>query len=74
MNLKDLKKIRLNLFKYLMKQNLIGQLSTPSGLIIGSFALAIVLYLGGREVINGNMSSGEFFAFMGALTILKGAN
>ncbi len=70
MNLKRFKKDSLNLFKYLMKQNLIGQLSTPSGLIIGSFALAIVLYLGGREVINGNMSSGEFFAFMGALTML----
>ena len=60
----------LKLFRYIMKQNLIGQLSTPAGLIIGSFALALVLYLGGKEVINGSMTSGEFFAFMGALTML----
>jgi len=36
---KRFKKDSLNLFKYLMKQNLIGQLSTPSGLIIGLFWL-----------------------------------
>ncbi len=64
------KKESLKLFKYIMKQNLIGQLSTPAGLIIGSFALALVLYLGGKEVIEGKMTSGEFFAFMGALTML----
>ena len=68
--LERFKKESLKLFKYIMKQNLIGQLSTPAGLIIGSFALALVLYLGGKEVISGRMSSGEFFAFMGALTML----
>jgi len=60
----------LKFFRYIMKQNLISQLSTPAGLIIGSFALALVLYLGGKEVISGEMTSGEFFAFMGALTML----
>ncbi len=67
---KRFKKESLKLFKYIMKQNLISQLSTPAGLIIGSFALALVLYLGGKEVIDGRMTSGEFFAFMGALTML----
>jgi subfamily B ATP-binding cassette protein MsbA len=60
----------LKLFKYVMKQNLISQLSTPAGLIIGSFALALVLYLGGREILSGRMSAGEFGAFMGALSML----
>ncbi len=42
----------LKLFKYIMKQNLISQLSTPAGLLLLFCSSISHLYLGGREVLN----------------------
>ncbi len=50
-----------------MKTN---ELTSPFMEIVGSFAAALVIGLGGMEVINGNMSVGEFFSFMTALFML----
>ena len=47
-------------------------LASPSAEVIGSFALAIVIYTGGSEVLSGKMSVGEFFAFMAALAMMYG--
>lgn len=47
-----------------------NELTSPFMEIIGSFAAALVIGLGGMEVINGNMSVGEFFSFMTALFML----
>jgi len=45
-------------------------LVSPIMEILGSVAAAIVIMLGGMEVINGDLSVGEFFSFMTALFML----
>jgi subfamily B ATP-binding cassette protein MsbA len=59
-------------FRFLMKQNRVSMMASPAAEIIGSFALALVIYSGGSEVLEGRMSVGEFFAFMAALAMLYG--
>ncbi|EAH6724731.1 ABC transporter ATP-binding protein [Campylobacter coli] len=53
---------RLNL-----KSTRIDALTSPLMEIIGSFGVAAVIIIGGREVIHGTMSVGSFFAFITAL-------
>lgn len=57
-------------FGYLMKQNAVSMMSSPVAEIIGSFALALVVYMGAGEVMESNMTVGDFFAFMAALAML----
>ncbi|PAF51620.1 ABC transporter ATP-binding protein [Helicobacter sp. 13S00477-4] len=57
-------------FKLGLKGTLIGQLSSPLMEFLGSIAIAIVIYLGGSEVIAGKLSPGEFFSFITALFML----
>ena len=45
-------------------------LVSPIMEIIGAIAAAVVIMLGGMEVINGDLSVGEFFSFMTALFML----
>jgi len=45
-------------------------LVSPIMEILGSLAAALVIMLGGMEVINGDLSVGEFFSFMTALFML----
>ena len=45
-------------------------LVSPLMEIIGAIAAAVVIMLGGMEVINGDLSVGEFFSFMTALFML----
>ncbi|EKT7738776.1 ABC transporter ATP-binding protein [Campylobacter coli] len=53
---------RLNL-----KSARIDALTSPLMEIIGSLGVAVVIIIGGREVIHGTMSVGSFFAFITAL-------
>ncbi|PAF53394.1 ABC transporter permease [Helicobacter sp. 13S00482-2] len=57
-------------FKLGLKATLIGQLSSPLMEFLGSIAIALVIYLGGAEVIAGKMSAGAFFSFITALFML----
>ncbi len=57
-------------FRYLIKQVKINALTTPIMEILGSIAIGVVVYIGGREVIEGRMSVGAFFAFSAALFML----
>jgi subfamily B ATP-binding cassette protein MsbA len=57
-------------FKYLLKQVKINALTTPVMEILGSIAIGLVIYIGGREVIEDKMSVGAFFAFSAALFML----
>ena len=66
------KRDSLKVFKFLMKQNKVSMLASPAAEVIGSLALALVIYLGGKEVLEGVMSVGEFFAFMAALAMMYG--
>jgi len=57
-------------FKYIMKQIKTHALTSPVMEIIGAVAIGVVIYVGGMEVINDNMSVGSFFAFATALFLL----
>ena len=47
-----------------------NELVSPFMEILGSVALAVVVIVGGKEVINGNMTVGTFFSFLTALMML----
>jgi len=59
-----------SVFKYLLKQVKINALTTPIMEILGAIAIAIVIYIGSREILEGRMSSGEFVSFAAALFML----
>ena len=59
-----------SVFKYLLKQVKINALTTPIMEILGSFAIAVVIYIGSTEILEGRMSSGEFVSFAAALFML----
>ncbi|TKX32506.1 ABC transporter ATP-binding protein [Campylobacter aviculae] len=53
--------------KVILKSARIGSLTSPMMEIIGSIGVAVVIIVGGHEVIRGNMSVGSFFSFISAL-------
>ncbi len=57
-------------FKLTLKQVRISQLTNPLMEVLGAVVIAIVIYVGGHEVIAGRMSTGAFFSFMTALFML----
>ncbi len=59
-----------NVFKFIMKQIKTNALTSPVMEILGSVAIGIVIYIGGKEVIDGHMTVGAFFAFATALFML----
>ena len=59
-----------NVFKFIMKQIRTNALISPIMEILGSVAIGLVIYIGGKEVIDGHMSVGAFFAFATALFML----
>lgn len=54
-------------FKINMKNTLIGTLDNPVMEILGALAIGGVLYVGGKSVIDGTLTVGEFFSFNTAL-------
>ena len=58
------------MFNIQMKAIKTNALVSPIMEIIGSLAAALVIAMGGMEVINGNLSVGAFFSFMTALFML----
>lgn len=59
-----------NVFKFIMKQIRTNALTSPVMEILGSVAIGLVIYIGGKEVIDGHMTVGAFFAFATALFML----
>jgi len=59
-----------SVFVYLLKQVKINALTTPIMEILGSIAIAVVIYIGSTEILEGRMSSGEFVSFAAALFML----
>ncbi len=57
-------------FNINMKSIRTSELVSPFMEFIGSIALAVVIIMGGKEVIEGNLSVGSFFSFMTALFML----
>ena len=52
--------------KYANKSVLAGNLASPLTEALGSVGIAAVLFIGGYQVINGTVTTGEFFAFLAA--------
>jgi subfamily B ATP-binding cassette protein MsbA len=59
-----------SVFRFLMKQIKTNALTSPVMEIIGAVSIGMVIFVGGGEVIDGNMSVGSFFAFATALFLL----
>ena len=57
-------------FKYNMKALKTNGLTSPLMEIIGSFAFAAVIIVGGSKVISGELSTGTFSSFIAALFML----
>ncbi len=59
-----------NVFRYLLKQIKVNALTSPLMEILGAVAIGLVIYIGGREVIDKELTVGAFFAFSAALFML----
>ena len=59
-----------NVFRFIMKQIKTNALTNPIMEILGAVAIGAVIYIGGKEVIDGHMTVGAFFAFATALFML----
>jgi subfamily B ATP-binding cassette protein MsbA len=59
-------------FRYTMKTVKTNKLISPLMEFLGSIGVAIVILIGGLQVIDGQMSVGSFFSFMTALFMLYG--
>lgn len=57
-------------FKLTMKSVKVSQLVSPLMETFGSIGVAVVIIIGGREVIDGTTSVGSFFSFLTALFML----
>ncbi len=63
---KEMKKLlRLN-----MKGVVIKELNAPLVEFLGSIAAAIIVYIGGKRVVDGVLTTGDFFSFMTALMLM----
>ncbi len=60
----------MNFFKLSMKQSRTNALVSPALELFGSVAIAVTIYVGANEVIDGHMTVGSFFAFVTALFML----
>lgn len=57
-------------FKIHMKSVYVGEVVPPVMEVLGASGLAAVIFIGGREVYDGNMTVGEFTAFLTAVGLL----
>ena len=53
-----------------LKQVSVAELSSPVMELIGAVGIGLVIWVGGMEVIRGQMTPGTFFSFVGALVML----
>lgn len=57
-------------FKINMKSIYVGEIVTPFMQVAGAFGLALVIFIGAKEVYSENMSVGEFTAFLTAVGLV----
>ena len=57
-------------FKINMKSIYVGETISPMMEVFGAMGLSAVIFVGGREVYDGNMSVGEFTAFLTAVGLV----
>lgn len=68
--LESFKKENQNLFKISMKSTRVAEIVSPMMETIGAIGIAVVIIVGGKEVIDGAMSVGSFFSFLTALFMI----
>lgn len=68
--LNNFKEHNFKFFKLNMKGVKVSQLSSPMMEVLGSIGISVVIIIGGKEVIDGNLSVGSFFSFLTALFML----
>jgi len=57
-------------FKINMKSIYVGEIVSPFLEISGAIGIALIIYIGGNEVYEGRMSTGEFIAFLTAVGLV----
>jgi len=68
--LNKFKKINLDFFNINIKSVKTNALVSPVMEVLGSVAVAVVIIVGGHQVIDGELTVGTFFSFMAALFML----
>jgi len=63
-------KASIRLFRYLTREALIASVSSPLIETIAGFAVAFMIFYGGYNVINGEITPGTFFSFLTAFGIM----
>ncbi len=63
-------KYNLDFFKLNLKSTKVSELTSPLMEVLGAFGIAVVIYIGGLEVIEGSITVGSFFSFLTALFML----
>lgn len=53
-----------------LRQANVSELASPVMELVGALGIGLVIWYGGREVIEGNMTPGTFFSFVAALVML----
>ena len=66
----NFKKSNFLFFKINMRLIRLSLLTSPLMEVLGAIMVAVVIYMGGYEVIENSMTSGEFFSFMAALFMI----
>ncbi|WP_027389809.1 ABC transporter ATP-binding protein [Chrysiogenes arsenatis] len=57
-------------YRYIVKTIKNEQLASPVIELISSFGIAAIIWFGGKQVIDGSMTTGEFFSFLTALGLM----
>ncbi len=65
-----LKENQLNLFKFAMKKAKVKAFAPPIMELVASLGIALILFIGGMQVIRGSFDMGKFFTFILALSAL----
>ena len=68
--LDEFKQENEKLVRFFLKIERVKALSNPVMEFIGAASVALIIWIGGMTVINGNMTVGEFFSFLAALMLL----
>lgn len=56
-----------NLFMLTLKSTKVNSIARPLMETLGGLAIALIIYIGGQEVLSGNTTPGTFFSFLTAL-------
>ncbi|SMC09887.1 ABC transporter ATP-binding protein [Nitratiruptor tergarcus] len=68
--LKRFQKHNQDFFELTIKQVRTQEIISPLMEVLGAVIVSLVIFIGGQEVIEGKMTTGEFFSFMTALFML----